>query len=35
MGLPKGSVNLFIDLVDIFNLYYASSKMFEKTTSDL
>ena len=35
VGLPNGSIETFADLVDAFNLQVASSRVFEKTTSDL
>lgn len=35
VGLPNGSIETFADLVDAFNLQFASSRVFEKTTSDL
>ena len=35
VNLPNGSVETFADLVDAFNLQFASSRVFEKTTSDL
>lgn len=34
-GLPNGSIRTFTDFVDAFNLQFASSRVFEKTTSDL
>ncbi|XP_074342635.1 uncharacterized protein LOC141680260 [Apium graveolens] len=35
VGLPNGSISTFADLVDTFNLQFASSRQFEKTTSDI
>nr|XP_017250644.1 PREDICTED: uncharacterized protein LOC108221266 [Daucus carota subsp. sativus] len=35
VSLPNGSIETFADLVDAFNLQFASSRVFEKTTSDL
>ncbi|XP_017245373.1 uncharacterized protein LOC108217031 [Daucus carota subsp. sativus] len=35
VNLPNGSIETFADLVDAFNLQFASSRVFEKTTSDL
>nr|XP_017245120.1 PREDICTED: uncharacterized protein LOC108216789 [Daucus carota subsp. sativus] len=35
VSLPNGSIGTFADLVDAFNLQFASSRVFEKTTSDL
>ncbi|XP_074323049.1 uncharacterized protein LOC141659994 [Apium graveolens] len=35
MVLPNGSISTFADLVDTFNLQFANSRQFEKTTSDL
>lgn len=33
--LLNGSIEMFADLIDTFNLQFASSQVFEKTTSDL
>ncbi|XP_074361074.1 uncharacterized protein LOC141701268 [Apium graveolens] len=35
VNLPNGSIGTFADLVNAFNLQFASSRRFEKTTSDL
>ncbi|XP_074351907.1 uncharacterized protein LOC141691059 [Apium graveolens] len=35
MGLPNGSIRTFAGLEDSFNLQLASSRQFDKTTSDL
>ena len=35
VNLPNGSIETFVDLVDTFNLQFASSRVFKKTTSDL
>ena len=35
VGLTNGSIASFADLVDAFNLQFASSRTFEKTRSDL
>ena len=35
VNLPNGSIETFADLVNTFNLQFASSRVFEKTTSDL
>ncbi|XP_074337497.1 uncharacterized protein LOC141674691 [Apium graveolens] len=35
VNLPNGRIGTFADLVDAFNLQFASSRRFEKMTSDL
>ena len=35
VSLPNGAIETFADLVDTFNLQFESSRVFEKTTSDL
>ncbi|XP_074324129.1 uncharacterized protein LOC141661047 [Apium graveolens] len=35
VNLPQGSIRTFTDLADVFNLQFTSSRVFEKTTSDL
>ncbi|XP_074356452.1 uncharacterized protein LOC141696168 [Apium graveolens] len=35
LNLPHGSIKTFADLVDAFNIQFASSRVFEKTTNDL
>ena len=35
VNLPNDSIETFADLVDAFNLQFAISRVFEKTTSDL
>ena len=35
VSLQNGTIASFVDLVDAFNLQFASSRRFEKTTSDL
>ncbi|XP_074363158.1 uncharacterized protein LOC141703583 [Apium graveolens] len=35
VNLPHGSIKTFADLVDAFNMQFSSSRVFEKTTSDL